>query len=117
MIIVKENKPFGSHRIKEAQEIPVLRFETFVEAITSGNLHPSHIEIFSKTSTRFHVALQGKINVSAKTNFVDFSANGSALTIISIGENDVDRMHRSPDQNNLYFRLLMKNGMTFFVSN
>jgi hypothetical protein len=116
MIIVKDNKISGS-RLNEAQEIPMLRFETFIKAITSGTFHPNHIEIFSKTTTRFHVAFSGKINISAKTNFVDFSANGQALTIISIGENDVDRMYRShPDSSKLHFRLLLKNGMIFYVS-
>jgi hypothetical protein len=116
MIIVTEKKTSDSIRINEAQELPVLRFETFIEDITSGKFHPNHIEIFPKTSTRFHVAFRGKINVSAKTNFVDFSANGSALTVISIGENDIDRMYRSSDPEHPYFRMVMKNGMLFFVS-
>jgi hypothetical protein len=117
VILVEKSKPTSkTHRINEVQEIPVLRFETFVQTIVSGEFKPNHIEIYSKQSTRFHVAFVGKFTTDAKSNFVDFSSNGPALTVISIGENDVNRIHRSPNPSQPFFRIEMKNGLTFFVS-
>jgi hypothetical protein len=117
IIVTEKNKTYEQpHRINEAQEIPVLRFETFIQAIVSGEFKPNHIEIYSKQSTRFHVAFTGKFTTDAKPNFVDFYSNGSALTVVSIGENDINRMHKNFDPRHPYFRIEMKNGMLFFVS-
>jgi hypothetical protein len=118
MIILTEKKELQkqSHRINEAQEIPVLRFETFIQDIVSGIFKPNHIEIFSKQSTRFHVVFAGKFITNVKAHAVDFSSKGVASTIISIGKNDASRIHQSPDSNHPYFRIEMINGAIFFIS-
>jgi hypothetical protein len=119
IIVTEKNKTYEQlHRINEAQEIPVLRFETFVQTIISGEFKPNHIEIYSKQSTRFHVTFSGKYTIDAQRTLVDFyqKDRASTITIVSIGENDVTRIHKNANPKYPYFRIEMKTGLLFYIS-
>jgi hypothetical protein len=115
MIILSEKKKPREQQINEAQEVPILRFQTLIEDIDSGTFKPNRINIFPEISTRFNVNLIGNFATFAGANFIDFSVQGPAKIIISIGENDVSRIHRSNIPGKPYYRITMKNRMTFFI--
>jgi hypothetical protein len=113
MIILKEKLK----KISEAQEVSV-SFKDFVQAITSKQFIPNHLEVFNSGLTqRFHVALAGNFKVDAKTTFVDFVSNGSALTVISVGQNDYKDLRMATYQNGKNsYRFLLRDNLTLFVS-
>jgi hypothetical protein len=118
MIIIKKNKTYEQpRRINEAGEIPVLRFETLVQAIVSGEFRPNHIEIHSKQA-RFNVSISGIFTINTQLDLMYFIPKGNASldVLISIGKSDVIRIHQNSNPKYPHFRIEMKSGVEFYIS-
>ena len=99
------------------QAIPV-GFGRFLDVLKRGILIPRRVELYPKSSTKFHVAFDGKILFVIHGNTVDFQSKGDVFSEIGIGANDAVRIWEFSGPNTVVsmFRIELVNGLTLTVA-
>lgn len=116
MVIIKETKISRNVPIREASQALESTWDDFVSDILAQKFVPNNLEIMQTITSGFSIDLRGTFTTRARRTSIEFSSNGTAITVISIRESDVINVLKGADPRIDYYRLTLKGNLMLIVS-